>query len=65
MECFVGLPQIKEDLFTDRYIVLQKMNKLSNILFSKKNNQNVYEINTLNRNTGKGRSEIKMKYDPE
>ena len=41
------------------------MNKLSNILFSKKNNQNVYEISTLNRNTGKGRSEIKMKYDPE
>ena len=41
------------------------MNKLSNILLSKKNSQNVYEISTLNRNTGKGRSEIKMKYDPE
>ena len=32
------------------------MNKLSNILLSKKNIQNVYEISTLNRNTGKGRS---------
>ena len=31
-----SLPSVKEDLFTDRYKVLQKMNKLSNILLSKK-----------------------------
>ena len=30
------VPSIKEDLFNDRYKVLQKMNKLSNILLSKK-----------------------------
>jgi hypothetical protein len=28
------------------------MNKLSNILLSKKNNQNVYEVSTLNRSFG-------------
>ena len=51
-----SLPSIKEDLFNDRYKVLQKMNKLSNILLSKKNSQNVYEISTLNRSLGEGRS---------
>ena len=50
------VPSIKEDLFNDRYKVLQKMNKLSNILLSKKNNQNVYEVSTLNRSFGDGRS---------
>ena len=50
------LPSIKEDLFNDRYKVLQKMNKLSNILLSKKKSQNVYEVNTLNRSFGDGRS---------
>ena len=43
-------------LFNDRYKVLQKMNKLSNILLSKKKSQNVYEISTLNRSLGEGRS---------
>ena len=46
------VPSMKEDLFNDRYKVLQKMNKLSNILLSKKNNQNVYEVSTLNRSFG-------------
>ena len=50
------VPSIKEDLFNDRYKVLQKMNKLSNILLSKKNSQNVYEVSTLNRSFGDGRS---------
>ena len=50
------LPSIKEDLFTDRYKVLQKMNKLSNILLSKRKSQNVYEVSTLNRSFGEGRS---------
>ena len=46
------LPSIKEDLFTDRYKVLQKMNKLSNILLSKRKSLNNYEISTLNRSFG-------------
>ena len=50
------VPSIKEDLFNDRYKVLQKMNKLSNILLSKRNSQNVYEVSTLNRSFGDGRS---------
>ena len=50
------VPSIKEDLFNDRYKVLQKMNKLSNILLSKKKSQNVYEVSTLNRSFGDGRS---------
>ena len=50
------LPSIKEDLFTDRYKVLQKMNKLSNILLSKRKSINNYEISTLNRSFGEGRS---------
>ena len=50
-----SIPSVKEDLFNDRYKVLQKMNKLSNILLSKKNSQNnVYEISTLNRSLGEG-----------
>ena len=52
-----SLPSVKEDLFNDRYKVLQKMNKLSNILLSKKNSQNtVYEISTLNRGLGEGKT---------
>ena len=51
-----SLPTVKEDLFNDRYKVLQKMNKLSNILLSKKNSQNEYQISTLNRSLGEGRS---------
>ena len=50
------VPSMKEDLFNDRYKVLQKMNKLSNILLSKKKSQNVYEVSTLNRSFGEGRS---------
>ena len=50
------VPSMKEDLFNDRYKVLQKMNKLSNILLSKKKSQNVYEVSTLNRSFGDGRS---------
>ena len=50
------LPSIKEDLFNDRYKVLQKMNKLSNILLSKKKSQNTYEISTLNRSFGEGKA---------
>ena len=50
------LPSIKEDLFNDRYKVLQKMNKLSNILLSKRKSQNTYEVSTLNRSFGEGRS---------
>ena len=49
-----SIPSVKEDLFTDRYKVLQKMNKLSNILLSKKKSQNVYEISTLTRSIGEG-----------
>ena len=49
-----SIPSVKEDLFNDRYKVLQKMNKLSNILLSKKKSQNVYEISTLNRSLGEG-----------
>ena len=50
-----SIQPVKEDLFNDRYKVLQKMNKLSNILLSKKNSQNnVYEISTLNRNLAEG-----------
>ena len=50
------LPSIKEDLFNDRYKVLQKMNKLSNILLSKRKSQNTYEISTLNRSFGDGKT---------
>ena len=50
------LPSLKDELFNDRYKVLQKMNKLSNILLSKKNSQNAYEVSTLNRSFGEGRS---------
>ena len=40
----------KDEMFNDRYKVLQKMNKLSNILLAK-NKNTLNETDTLNRNT--------------